>query len=48
VKDTYGLGRKLAVAESYGHEYFESLADFFNVSPQAMGIRLKELGLVKF
>lgn len=48
VKDTFGLARKLAVAESYGHEYFESLADFFNVSPQAMGIRLKELGLVKF
>ncbi|MFC4818447.1 cyclodeaminase/cyclohydrolase family protein [Flavobacterium sp. GCM10023249] len=48
VKTLRGLSKKLAVSESYNHIYFESLASFFNVSIEAMAIRLEELGLVKF
>lgn len=48
VKGLNGLARKVALSTSYGHNYFESLADYFNVSTKAMEIRLCELHLIKF
>lgn len=36
----------VAAAESFNGQYFKSLANLFSVSPKAMAIRLRELGLV--
>ena len=38
--------RTLASAESFNGNHFDSLAKQFRVSPIAMAIRLKELGIV--
>ncbi|SEO00777.1 Formiminotetrahydrofolate cyclodeaminase [bacterium A37T11] len=43
-----GLSRKLAKAEYFAGITFKSLADVFNVSVEAMAIRLEELGLVEY
>jgi Zn-dependent peptidase ImmA (M78 family)/formiminotetrahydrofolate cyclodeaminase len=43
-----GLSRKLASIESYNGKHFTSIAKRFNVSEEAMAIRLEELGLLKF
>lgn len=43
-----GLSRKLASVERYENESFNSLAKVFNVSAEAMAIRLEELDLVIF
>ncbi len=47
-KDLRGLSRKLATAKSYSNLAFTPLAELFNVSVEAMAIRLEELGLVEF
>jgi len=47
-KDLRGLSRILASAESYGSKSFQSIANVFKVSPEAMAIRLEELKLVEF
>jgi Zn-dependent peptidase ImmA (M78 family) len=43
-----GLSRKLASTESYNGKHFPSMAKRFNVSEEAMAIRLEELELLKF
>ena len=43
-----GLSRKLASTELYDSKNFISLAKQFNVSVEAMAIRLEELDLVKY
>ena len=48
VKSSRGLAKKLALSRSYGHNYFDSLTEYFGVSTQAMIIRLEELGLVNY
>jgi Zn-dependent peptidase ImmA (M78 family)/formiminotetrahydrofolate cyclodeaminase len=47
-KNLRGLARKLASSEMYDGEHFKSLSQCFNVSVEAMAIRLEELGLVFF
>ncbi|MBA82683.1 cyclodeaminase/cyclohydrolase family protein [Leeuwenhoekiella sp.] len=47
-KNIRGLSRKLASVEFYASKPFTSLADTFNVSKEAMAIRLEELNLVHF
>jgi len=42
------LSRKLASTESYNDARFNSLAKTFNVSTEAMAIRLEELSLVRY
>ena len=42
------LTRILASAEFYGGQAFKSLAEMFNVSDEAMAIRIQELGLAEF
>jgi Zn-dependent peptidase ImmA (M78 family)/formiminotetrahydrofolate cyclodeaminase len=42
------LARKLSSVESYDGQYFESLAQNFNVSVEAMAIRLEELFLLEY
>ena len=46
-KDRRGLARMLASAESYGGQYFDSMAKHFGVSIEAMAIRLEELKLLE-
>lgn len=41
------LARFIAMAEFYGGRHFDNLASQFNVSSEAMAIRLEELGLVR-
>ena len=48
LKNLRGLSRRLASATSYDSKQFNSLAQIFGVSVEAMAIRLEELGLVKF
>ena len=43
-----GLSRKLASTESYNGKHFTSMAKRFNVSEEAMAIRLEELELLEF
>jgi Zn-dependent peptidase ImmA (M78 family)/formiminotetrahydrofolate cyclodeaminase len=47
-KNIRGLSRKLASTELYDSKNFISLAKQFNVSIEAMAIRLEELNLVKY
>jgi len=47
-RDLRGLSRKLARAKSYANHTFIPLAELFEVSVEAMAIRLEELGLVEF
>ncbi|CAN5396620.1 hypothetical protein BH10BAC1_BH10BAC1_12260 [soil metagenome] len=47
-KDLRGLSRKLAKAESFAGQSFKSISELFNVSVEAIAIRLEELDLVKF
>lgn len=47
-KNSRELSTKLASSESFNNNYFVSLADRFNVSTQAMAIRLEELNLLKY
>jgi Zn-dependent peptidase ImmA (M78 family)/formiminotetrahydrofolate cyclodeaminase len=47
-KNLRGLSRKLASTGSYGNEFFLSMANTFNVSDEAMAIRLEELGLLEY
>lgn len=47
-KDRRGLSRKLAKADLYASNKFTSISDVFNVSIEAMAIRLEELNLVEF
>lgn len=47
-KNLRGLSRILAATERYGERHFQSLADRFRVSTEAMAIRLEELGLLQF
>lgn len=47
-KNMRGLSRKLASTELYDSKNFISLAKQFNVSVEAMAIRLEELDLVKY
>lgn len=42
------LSRLLASCNRYGRNRFESMAEYFNVSTEAMAIRLEELKLLKF
>jgi Zn-dependent peptidase ImmA (M78 family) len=42
------ISRILASAEFFNNQHFISLAKKFQVSPEAMAIRVEELGLVKF
>ncbi len=49
VRNLRGLTKLLAGCKSYNYRHYEfSLADFFNVSVEAMAIRLEELRLVEF
>lgn len=48
VKSSQDLAKELVLSTSYGHEHFESLQSFFNVSVRAISIRLEELELIKF
>lgn len=48
VKDINGLARYIAGVEHFQGRTFRSLSDIFNVSIGAMGIRLKELDLVRY
>lgn len=47
-KNLREFSRKLSSVESYDGERFESLAQRFNVSIQAMAIRLEQLNLVEY
>ena len=47
-KDIRGLSKLIASAEYYGGKPFNSLAKIFNVSIEAMAIRLEELKLIEF
>ncbi len=47
-KNKRGLARKLATAQRYENQSFESLAKVFNVSPEAMAIRLEDIQLLEF
>jgi formiminotetrahydrofolate cyclodeaminase/Zn-dependent peptidase ImmA (M78 family) len=47
-KTLHDLARILASAESYGGQAFNSLAEMFNVSDEAMAIRIRELGLAEY
>lgn len=47
-KNIRELSRKLSSTESYDGHRFESLAQRFNVSVQAMAIRLEQLNLLKY
>ncbi|WDF61032.1 cyclodeaminase/cyclohydrolase family protein [Flavobacterium sp. KACC 22758] len=47
-KNLRELSRKLALTESYNGRRFQSLSERFNVSVQAMAIRLEQLNLVKY
>lgn len=47
-KNRRGLSRMLASAESFDGKRFESLADKFKVSAEAMAIRLEEVNLVQY
>jgi Zn-dependent peptidase ImmA (M78 family) len=47
-KNIRGLSRKLALTETYNNEYFKSISGIFNVSVEAMAIRLEEIGLLEF
>ena len=48
IKNSKDLARELVSCTSYGHEHFDSLKSFFNVSIQAIAIRLEELNLIKY
>jgi Zn-dependent peptidase ImmA (M78 family)/formiminotetrahydrofolate cyclodeaminase len=48
VRTTRELAKKLSSVESYNSQYFESLAQNFNVSVEAMAIRLEELLLLEY
>jgi formiminotetrahydrofolate cyclodeaminase len=47
-KNLRGLSRKLAAAERYENQSFNSMTEVFNVSVETMAIRLEELELVVF
>ncbi|MBU2266878.1 MAG: ImmA/IrrE family metallo-endopeptidase, partial [Bacteroidetes bacterium] len=47
-KNLRGLSRKLASTDSYRGKSFNSISKLFNVSDEAMAIRLEELNLVEF
>lgn len=47
-KNTRDLARKLANAERYENQSFESMTKLFNVSTEAMAIRLEEIKLLEF
>lgn len=47
-KNLHDFSRKLATAESYNGRRFESLTERFNVSVQAMAIRLEQLNLLSY
>lgn len=47
-KNLRGLSRKLATAERYENKSFDSMAKIFNVSNEAMAIRIEELKLVEY
>lgn len=47
-KEARQLSRVLASCERYNGKQFISLANLFNVSVEAMAIRLEELGLISF
>lgn len=47
-KDIRELSRKLSSAQSYDNNRFESMAQRFNVSVEAMAIRLEQLNLVRY
>lgn len=48
LKSTRDLSRHMAKARAFNRQNFPSLAEQFNVSVEAMAIRLEELGLVNF
>lgn len=48
LKSTRDLSRHLACSKYFNRKNFISLAEQFNVSPEAMAIRLEELGLIRF
>jgi Zn-dependent peptidase ImmA (M78 family)/formiminotetrahydrofolate cyclodeaminase len=47
-KNTRELSRKLSSVQSYDNNRFESLSQKFNVSVEAMAIRLEELNLLRY
>ncbi|GAA4240055.1 cyclodeaminase/cyclohydrolase family protein [Winogradskyella damuponensis] len=47
-KNLRGLSRKLASTESFDNKHFHSLSEKFNVSVEAMAIRLEELKLLYY
>ncbi|MGB5820344.1 MAG: cyclodeaminase/cyclohydrolase family protein [Saonia sp.] len=47
-KNLRGFSRKLAALESFENKEFTSLSNKFNVSTEAMAIRLEELGLLRY
>ncbi|EDP96936.1 cyclodeaminase/cyclohydrolase family protein [Kordia algicida OT-1] len=47
-KNSRGLARKLANAEFYSNQSFISISKLFNVSVEAMAIRIEELDLIEF
>lgn len=47
-KNLRGLSRKLSSGEFFNNSKFISLAELFNVSVEAMAIRLEELNLVRY
>lgn len=47
-RDVHGLSKKLASSDSFSGKSFTSLAKRFNVSVQAMAIRLEEIDLVEY
>lgn len=47
VKNIKGLARKLANSERYENHSFEAMTKIFNVSTEAMAIRLQEISLIE-
>ena len=47
MKNSRGLARKLANSERYENHSFESMTKIFNVSTEAMAIRLQEINLIE-
>jgi len=47
-KNLRSLARKLASTESFDNKHFISISELFNVSVEAMAIRLEELDLVQY
>lgn len=47
-KNKRGLARKLAKAESYNNQSFNSISKLFKVSVETMAIRLEELNLIEY